>query len=117
MAKANIKSIIVFDNGGKTFDRYTILNKKTGDINGSSNSPFHPQGFGQHCGNASDRLNITFGYNWRRGHTEKGIQKLIKSEVDNFINEAKGNSEWLGKEVKVADLPEDVQKYCRQILN
>ncbi len=35
---------IVFDNGGKTLDRYTIINKETGDIFGSCENPDGPNG-------------------------------------------------------------------------
>jgi len=48
----------VYDNGGKTFDRYTIIPPRWATeyrersllwtAIGSSEHPFHPQGFGQH---------------------------------------------------------------------
>lgn len=49
----------VWDNGGKTFDRYTILPPANAGAQyrehgnawtaiGASRNPFHPQGFGQH---------------------------------------------------------------------
>lgn len=38
----------VFDNGGKTFDRYTVIYNAEGDYVAMSADPFHPQGFGQH---------------------------------------------------------------------
>ena len=106
--------IAIFDNEGKTIDCYTAINKKTGDIVGFNSNPFHPMGFGQFCGNAVDRMNITFGYNWRKGHTEAGIAKILRSEIRNFINEAKNDSSWLGKEIKFSELPEDAQKYLTQ---
>jgi hypothetical protein len=50
----------VYDNGGKTFDRYSVYyenvecikdGKKMYTCFGMSEHPFHPQGFGQHsCG-------------------------------------------------------------------
>ena len=43
--------LVVLDNGGLTFDRYTIIDKSTGDMIGASDNPFHPLGFGQFCGN------------------------------------------------------------------
>lgn len=39
----------VYDNGGKTFDRYTIILKDK-SMFGSSQMPFHPLGFGMYCG-------------------------------------------------------------------
>jgi hypothetical protein len=52
---ANIRC---YDNGGKTFDRYTVIYMDEPEPNagrnlfasvGMSENPFHPQGFGQHC--------------------------------------------------------------------
>ena len=48
--------IRVYDNGGKTCDRYTVVymaerehSANTFSAVGMSETPFHPQGFGQHC--------------------------------------------------------------------
>jgi hypothetical protein len=49
--KLNIRC---YDNGGKTFDRYTVVYLDLPEENGLYESvgmsahPFHPQGFGQH---------------------------------------------------------------------
>ena len=48
------KRIRCYDNGGKTYDRYTVVytgnyrGRKGCDYVGMSGHPFHPQGFGQH---------------------------------------------------------------------
>lgn len=53
MAKSTLK-IKCYDNGGKTFDRYTVIYLSQPTTNGRyaavgmSKNPFHPQGFGQH---------------------------------------------------------------------
>jgi hypothetical protein len=46
----------IYDNGGQTFDRYTVVfmneperRHSTFAALGMSAHPFHPQGFGQHC--------------------------------------------------------------------
>jgi hypothetical protein len=80
-----------YDNGGETFDRYTILDLdspySTPRINlcseitprsaiGASEHPFHPQGFGQHCAAMPGRH--------------------------------------LGKRVAIKNLPPDVQKFVKQ---
>jgi len=52
----NPSAIVCFDNGGETFDRYTVIflgeyTHLTGGVSwyvGMSENPFHPQGFGQH---------------------------------------------------------------------
>ncbi len=41
--------VMIFDNGGETLDRFTLVNKK-GACYGFSEKPFHPLGFGQYCG-------------------------------------------------------------------
>lgn len=40
---------MIFDNGSETFDRYTFINKNY-ECYGFSDNPYHPQGFGQYCG-------------------------------------------------------------------
>lgn len=76
----------VYDNGGKTFDRYTIIPpryaKDSRERNGmwfaigASENPFHPQGFGMHVA------------------AEPGTH--------------------LGKRIHWDSLPVDVQKFARQ---
>ena len=70
------KKIYVFYNGGKTVDCYTGVISSTGDVVGFNGNPFHPLGFGQFCGNVTDRMNITYGYGWRERFEEKKILKL-----------------------------------------
>ena len=48
-----MSKIRVFDNGGETYDRYTVVYLATFDCGqylyvGMSENPFHPLGFGQH---------------------------------------------------------------------
>lgn len=57
--KPNIRC---YDNGGKTFDRYTVVYMDEPERErgvyaaiGASEYPFHPQGFGQHCSAAPGR--------------------------------------------------------------
>ena len=107
------KQIIIFDNGGKTVDRYTGVLTKTGDVVGFNENPFHPCGFGQFCGNVTDRMNVTYGYGWRKHFKES---KVLKVELKHYIAEAKNNPAWLGKKVELESLSEQAQKYVRQIL-
>lgn len=78
-----------YDNGGKTFDRYTVLpprwardyrDPKTGMFEGiaASTFPFYPQGFGQHT------------------TADPGPH--------------------LGRRVKWGDLPEDVRRFAQRAL-
>lgn len=92
------ESVHVFDNGGETIDRYTFITPD-GDIYGSSKNPFYPRGFGMFSGNIlhdSQRF-----YKWE---TRK-----------EYIQEARENPDWLGEEVEIESLPEDVQKFIKQV--
>ncbi|MBP7808631.1 MAG: hypothetical protein KA163_05025 [Bacteroidia bacterium] len=107
------KAIIVFYKPG-TVDCYTGIVTKTGDVFGFNHQPFHPQGFGQFCGNVTDRMNTTFGYGWRNQFDEKIV---LRAELAHYLNEAKSNPEWLGKEITLTELSEQAQKYLNQLLN
>lgn len=106
------KQVIVFFKLG-TIDCYTGIDTKTGDVFGFNANPFHPMGFGQFCGNVTDRLNVTYGYGWRNHFDEK---KALRSELRNYLSEARNKPEWLGKEIKISDLPEAAQQYVRQLI-
>lgn len=88
-----MKNIIVFDNNGETFDRFTIIDKTTGEMIGASSNPFHPQGFGQHCGNI--------------------LLSKPQSTIKERINEFKKYGS-LGKVIDFATLPGDVQQFAKQ---
>ena len=52
----NLKSVRCYDNGGKTFDRFTVVyldyperGRNIYSARGMSENPTHPQGFGQGC--------------------------------------------------------------------
>jgi hypothetical protein len=108
-------AISIFDNGGETCDRYTGVIIKTGDIIAFNENPFHPTfGFGQYAGNVCDRMNITYGYSWRKNFDEN---KILKQELKNYITEAKNNPTWIGKEVSIDSLTEDAKRYINQQLN
>lgn len=102
---------ICLDNGGETFDRYTIIDRISGEMIGASDKPFHPLGFGQHCGNVADNYWFSaYGYGWRRGCNERLLRSRIKYAVNLFLADC-GN---LGKRVDFDKLPEDVQKFAKQ---
>ena len=48
----------IYDNGGKTCDRYTfVIREKDSKVLhfwGASENPYHPQGLGQYCGASDD---------------------------------------------------------------
>jgi hypothetical protein len=77
----------IYDNGGKTFDRYTFVFPsldvpRNNDYYGSSENPFYPLGYGQSCGN----------YPYPDNGSYKHLGKLISTE----------------------ELPEQARKYFEQ---
>lgn len=103
---------ICLDNDGKTFDRYTIIERATGEMIGSSDNPFNPLGFGQYCGNVADNYwRTAYGSQWRNGCNKRLLNSRIKYAVDLFLSDC-GN---VGKEVDFDTLPDDVKKYAEQV--
>ncbi len=55
MNTQQLKTLRFYDNGGKTFDRYTVVymaefaGRGLYCARGMSENPFDPQGFGQYC--------------------------------------------------------------------
>ena len=104
-----MKNLIILDNGGTTYDRYTIIDKMTGDMIGASEQPSHPLGFGQFVGNVADNYwNVAYGCGWRRGCDEKLIQRRIRYAVNLFKNDCSH----IGKPVKWDKLPEAVKRFA-----
>jgi len=70
----------IFDNGGETADRYTLINKDR-EIFGFDNNPFSPTGFGQYCGDVPKNM-TTFE------HLGTEIKlKDLSGEAQKFVNE------------------------------
>ena len=107
-----MKNYIVFDNGGKTADRYTIINTETADIFGASENPFDPNGLARWIGNLTDHRTVLYGAGWRQRLPAK---KVIQAEVENYVNNAKLDPEWLGVEVESKDLPEALRSYIEEL--
>lgn len=104
----------VFDNEGRSYDNYTIVNKD-GEVFGSSDNPFAPNGFGQYSGNVIELTEAEHALLFldKNGGYRKDAIKKYKRQ---FVNNARKNPDWLGKEIKdFTKLPEDVQKYINQI--
>ena len=97
----------VFDNGGETIDRYTIIDS-TGDMLGLSETG---AGFSQFVGNCVDNYMFhSFGYSWRR-HLD--VKKITRNELPRIIREFEQDG-ILGKRIKFADLPKDLQQHIRE---
>ena len=80
-----MKITAIYDNGGKTFDRYTVVfdepANRTGTLLtclGLSHNPEHPQGFSQFCsGQDGDRLGRKIPFE----DLPKNIQTHIKGRL------------------------------------
>ncbi len=114
--KINNKNVVVFDNGGETYDRFTIINT-LGDMWGASEFPFNHQGFGQHVGNLGFSYFVTtYGYGWTRGFEPNKVKKMLKYGTKMSI-EALRSEGILGKEITdINQLPEQVLNYIKQVI-
>ena len=106
------KDVTIFYNS-ENYDCYTAVFKKNGDVYGFNPEPFAPYGFVCYIRNVLDRFSITYGPNWRNHLDEK---KMLKSELKNYLSEAKSNPRWLGIEIPFSDLFENAQKYVKQLM-
>ena len=88
---------VVFDNGGNTIDRYTMIGVDSGEMIGSDANPFSPQGFGQHVGDA-DKMSEEF-------HTTEEYIQYMREHQDNL-------EEGIGKEISKDELPKDARKFA-----
>ncbi|PWT79216.1 MAG: hypothetical protein C5B59_00095 [Bacteroidetes bacterium] len=107
-----MENYIVFDNGGKTTDRYTAISKESGDIYGMSTNPFAPDGVGNFIGNCAQAHILLYGTGWRERLPPK---KVIKTVLDNIIIQSKLDPDWIGELVSFDKLPDNVKKYITQL--
>lgn len=107
-----MNKFIIFDNGGKTLDRFTIINKETGDVFGCGDNPDAPNGAGKSYGSCVNHRIVMSGAGWRQKLPGKSV---IKAEVDNYINNAKLDPDWMGKEVDLNSLPGNVRQYISRL--
>jgi hypothetical protein len=75
-----------YDNGGETFDRYTVIylayperQPRTFAARGMSEHPFHPQGFGQCC---SAMVGSHLGKRIHFNDLPKDCQQLVLSDLN-----------------------------------
>ncbi|HVS96765.1 MAG TPA: hypothetical protein VHE54_09770 [Puia sp.] len=109
-----MNTYIVFDNGGKTIDRFTVINIKSADVFGVSENPGSPDGVGRHCGNCAEHRIILYGSGWRQRLPAK---KILEAEAENYINNARLDPDWLGQEIDFASLPKHVREYITDLDN
>jgi hypothetical protein len=107
-----MNTFIIFDNGGSTLDRYTIINKETGDVFGCSEDPAAPNGEGRFIGNCAAHRIVLYGSGWRQKLPAK---KIIRAETGNFINNARLDPGWIGREADLRTLPDGVRLWITQL--
>lgn len=100
----NYRIRAVFDNGGETLDRFTVI-FGNGEILGLSETG---AGFSQWCGNVVDNYMFTsFGYAWR---SQCDVEKVFKHELPRIIREFEEDGS-IGKKIKVSELSKDLRRH------
>ena len=107
-----MKTYIVFDNGGKTMDRFTVINTESADVFGLSDNPGSPDGIGRLCGNCAEHRIVLYGSGWRQRLPAK---KIMQAEAENYVNNARLDPDWLGREIDFLSLPESVREYIAEM--
>jgi hypothetical protein len=99
---------VIFDKGPITADRFTIINRETGDVFEAAENPNALNWTAKFIGNCADHRIVLRGAGWRQGLPTK---KLIKTEIENYVNNAKLDPDWIGTELDFAALPENIRRY------
>ncbi len=85
------QKVMVYDNGGKTFDRYTVfITYTTGEIIafGMSDNPMSPNGFNQYVGVAPREISPGKHQGKKLSRIPKEIEKAVKVRMKESVNEA-----------------------------
>ncbi len=85
------QKVMVYDNGGKTFDRYTVfITYTTGEIIafGMSDNPMSPNGFNQYVGVAPREISPGKHQGKKLRRIPKEIEKAVKVRMKESVNEA-----------------------------
>ena len=86
----------IYDNGGKTYDRYTLITADN-SIFGFNANPFHPQGFGQ------------YGGDWEGGSTRHLGKKItvasLPEQAKRYVKQVSLDVAPTKKKAKVARFP------------
>jgi hypothetical protein len=100
----NYRIRAVFDNGGETLDRFTII-FGNGEMLGLSETG---AGFSQWCGNIVENyMNSSYGYAWRK---QCDVEKVFKHELPRIIREFEQDGN-IGKRIKASELSKELRKH------
>jgi hypothetical protein len=103
---------IAFDNEGRTSDRYTIIDRETGNVFAACEPAGESANTVRFCGNCADHRIVLYGTGWRQLPLSR---KIIIGETDNYIRNAQLNPAWLGKELSRRDWPATLQDNVDQL--
>lgn len=109
--------VLVRDNGGKTFDRYTIyVSTDIASIYGASENPYHPQGFGQFCGNLipgknSDHLGAIVPIE----SLPIDVQKFISDKIEEYGIQERQNDDTFGGVIGFDDLTNEGYEFMTNL--
>ena len=93
------KKFIILDNLGESLDRYTIIEKNTGDCVAASENGL---GVFMYAGNIADNyMCVSFGYAWRK---YCDVKKCTKNAINLYLEET------TDRRKKFSSLPIDLQK-------
>lgn len=102
-----MKTIILLDNEGASFDRFTFINTKTGDMLGTSETG---EGFFQYAGNIADNyMGTTYGYSWRK---HCNVKACIKDSIQRFLDDC----EHVGKVRELNTIDVNLAKRAKEYL-
>jgi hypothetical protein len=107
-----MNTYIIFDNSGMTLDRFTIINKETGDVFAAGEDPGRPEQTGKWIGNCAAHHIVLNGCGWRQRLPSK---KIIISDTENYINNARLDPAWIGREVDLRNLPRKIREYISHL--
>lgn len=99
---------IVFDNDGRTTDRYTVVDRLSGDVFAACEQSNEAGITGRYCGNCADHRITLYGAGWRQMPL---TQKAIEAETNNYVRNAQLNPAWLGKELPQRHYPLNLRAY------
>ena len=101
---------IVFDNEGRTPDRYTIVDRVSGNVFAAGNKDGDLSG--RYCGNCADHRIVLYGAGWREMPLNK---RVIEAETANYVRNAQLDPSWLGKELPQRHWPIDLLDYIGRL--
>ena len=99
---------IVFDNEARAPDRYTIVDRQSGEVFAAVEQGNDAVVTGRYCGNCADHRITLYGAGWRQMPLS---QKIIEAETDNYVRNAQLNPGWLGKELPQRHYPLNLRNY------